>query len=200
MTTLVVLIAYLLGSIPFGYLIVKIKKGVDVRSIGSGNIGATNVLRAAGRLGALLTLVLDVAKGYLAVLLASDFTQNTTSAVALSAIAAIAGHMFPIYLKFQGGKGVATGVGIFLYLATVPLLFALAVFVITVLLSRYVSLGSILGAAAFPVFYYLLESSNNRSPWVLFAAFFCSSLIIIKHHENIQRLFTGTERKLSRSK
>jgi glycerol-3-phosphate acyltransferase PlsY len=199
MTFLTSIVSYLLGSIPFGYLIVRIKKGTDVRSVGSGNIGATNVLRAAGGGGALLTLLLDMAKGYLAVLMTALLTDHAPPAVALSAAAAILGHMFPVYLKFRGGKGAATGAGIFLFLAPVPLLIAAALFLAVVAVSRYVSLASILSAAAFPVLYLSLKYSQDRSPWILLAALFCSCLIIVKHQENIQRLRAGTERKLGRS-
>ena len=198
MVFLALIASYLLGSIPFGYLVVRIKQGSDVRSVGSGNIGATNVFRAAGRGGAVLTLLLDAAKGYLAVLITALLTGYASPAVAMSAMAAILGHVFPIYLKFQGGKGVATGAGIFLFLAPVPLLITLALFVGVVAVSRYVSLGSIVGAAAFPVFYYLLKYFRNPSPWILFATLFCSCLIIVRHQENMQRLHAGTERKLGR--
>ena len=200
MTLLVVVLSYLIGSVPVGYLIVQLKKGLDVRSVGSGNMGATNVMRAAGRSGALLTLILDVAKGYSAVLFAGLLTDNGARAIALSALAVILGHVLPIYLKFRGGKGVATGVGIFLYLATIPILIALVVFLIVVGLSRYVSLGSMLGAASFPILYYLLDYSRQPSPWILFAACFCSGLIIMTHHENIRRLMAGTERKFAGAK
>ncbi len=200
MTLLAVILSYLIGSIPFGYLIVQLKKGLDVRSVGSGNTGATNVMRAAGRSGAVLTLILDVAKGYSAVFFASLLMQNEARGIALSALAAILGHVLPIYLRFKGGKGVATGVGIFLYLSTIPILIALVVFLIVVGLSRYVSLGSMLGAASFPIFYYLLDYSRRPLPWILFAACFCSGLIIITHYENIRRLMAGTERKLAGGK
>ena len=128
MTFLALILSYLLGSIPFGYLVVRTKQGTDVRSVGSGNIGATNVFRAAGRGGAVLTLLLDAAKGYLAVLITAQLTGHASPAVAVSAMAAILGHVFPVFLKFQGGKGVATGAGIFLFLAPVPLLITLALF------------------------------------------------------------------------
>lgn len=199
MTFLLAFIAYLFGSIPFGYLIVKLKEGRDVRSGGSGNIGATNVLRTAGRGSAILTLALDAAKGYLAVWIAGWISHHSPQAIAFAAMAAVLGHLFPIYLKFRGGKGVATALGVFLYLALGPILLAAGLFLGVVLLSRYVSLGSIAAAAAFPVAYYLWAYPKNPSPWLLFAALFCSGLVIAKHHGNIHRLWAGTERKLGAS-
>src|SRR5262245_32324656 len=154
MTLLLVLTAYLLGSIPFGYLIVKFKEGRDVRSSGSGNIGATNVLRTAGHSSAVLTLALDAAKGYLAVWLASSITQGSPQTVALAATAAVLGHLFPIFLKFKGGKGVATALGVFSYLSTIPILIAVVAFLGVVILFRYVSLGSMVAAVAFPAAYF----------------------------------------------
>jgi glycerol-3-phosphate acyltransferase PlsY len=192
-----ILLAYFLGAIPFGYLIVRWKKRVDIRAVGSGNIGATNALRVAGWSGALLTLVLDAAKGYLAVLGASYFTNQHKSYIALAAVAAVLGHVFPIYLKFKGGKGVATGVGIFLYLASVPLLGAVAIFVAVLALSRYVSLGSIIGTCAFPILYFLLSYRKDPSLWILLAAVFCSSLVVWRHRDNIKRIVAGTESKFT---
>lgn len=200
MTFLLALIAYLLGSIPFGYLIVKIKEGRDVRSTGSGNIGATNVLRTSGWGSAALTLLLDGAKGYLAVWVAGWATQQDPPAMAFCAVAATAGHMFPVYLKFKGGKGVATALGVFLCLALMPTLASVGLFLTVVGLLRYVSLGSIVAAAAFPLFYYFWEFvgeyPQNSSLWLLSAVVLSSALIIARHHENIQRLVAGTERKL----
>ena len=194
---LLIVIAYGLGSTPFGYLIVQIKKGIDVRSVGSGNIGATNVLRAAGRSGALLTLFLDAAKGYVAVWLVDSWTGHNPSLVAISAMAVFLGHVFPFYLHFRGGKGVATGLGIFLYLAVIPLLCTLGVFVTVVVFWRYVSLGSIVAAAVFPVLYFLVPGNHPASWWTIVAVCFCSVLIIAKHHDNIRRLLNGTEPKFS---
>jgi glycerol-3-phosphate acyltransferase PlsY len=192
-----ILLAYFLGAIPFGYLIVHWKKHVDIRGVGSGNIGATNALRAAGWSGALLTLVLDTTKGYLAVLGASYLTNHNKSYIALAAVAAVLGHVFPIYLKFRGGKGVATGVGIFLYLATIPLLGAVAIFVVVLAFSRFVSLGSIIGTCSFPILYFLLSYRKDPSLWILLAAVFCSSLVVWRHRDNIKRLVAGTESKFT---
>lgn len=199
MTLLLVFIAYLIGSIPFGYLIVKLKEGRDVRSVGSGNIGATNVLRTAGRGSALLTLLLDAAKGYLAVWLAGWISHNSPQTVALAAIAAVLGHLFPAFLKFKGGKGVATVLGVFLYVSPIPILIAAGSFVGVVVVFKYASLGSIVAAVVFPAAYLLLSYPRNPSSWLFLPVLVCPGLVIVKHHENIQRLWAGTERKLGAS-
>ena len=194
-------IAYLLGSIPFGYILVRVFHGQDVRESGSGNIGATNVARSAPALGA-LTLLLDATKGLLAVaagsLLAASASRGAAARpplyafAALAALFAVIGHMFPIWLKFRGGKGVATSVGVFLALAPKTLLVALALFVALVAVFRYVSLGSIVVAAAFPLIAYGLRDYHS-SPAILAAISAIAVLIIIKHRENIRRLLAGTE-------
>jgi len=198
-------IAYLLGSIPFGYILVRAFRGKDIRESGSGNIGATNVARSSPALGA-LTLLLDAVKGLLAVtagsLLAASAGRAATTRPPLYALAAIAalfavvGHMFPVWLKFRGGKGVATSVGVFLALAPKTLLVALALFVALVAVFRYVSLGSIMVAAAFPLIAYALHNYHS-SPAVLAAMCAIAVLIIIKHRENIRRLLAGTESRLA---
>ena len=199
MTLLLVLTAYVLGSIPFGYLIVKLKEGRDVRSSGSGNIGATNVLRTAGRSSALLTLLLDATKGYVAVWLAGWISHDAAQTVALAAIAAVLGHLFPAFLKFRGGKGVATVLGVFLYVSPIPILIAAGSFVCVVVISKYVSLGSMVAAVVFPVAYLLLSYPRNPSSWLFLPVLVCPGLVIMKHHQNIQRLWAGTERKLGAS-
>src|SRR5262245_55313311 len=150
---------YLVGSIPFGYLIVRLTSGSDVRQTGSGGTGATNVSRRAGKLAGVLTLTLDALKGAFAVLLARVLVGNTGANakwwVAAVAIAAIAGHIFPVWLAFRGGKGVATAVGVFFMLAPFALLCAGVVFIVVVLITRYVSLGSITAAALIPFFLWL---------------------------------------------
>lgn len=191
------ILAYLLGAIPFGYLFVRLKQGVDIRAVGSGNIGATNVLRATGRSAALLTLALDTAKGYLAVFGTGYFTHQDRHFVALAAGAVLLGHVFPIYLKFKGGKGAATGMGVFLYLATLPVLGSMMIFLVVVVIWRFVSLGSILGTAAFPILYFLMDYRQEPSFWTLLAAVFCSCLVIFRHKDNIKRLAAGTENKLT---
>jgi len=196
-------IAYLLGSIPFGYILVRVFHGQDVRASGSGNIGATNVARSSPALGA-LTLLLDAAKGLLAMaagsLLAASAGQATAKSrytfAALAAVFAVIGHMFPVWLKFRGGKGVATGVGVFLALAPKTLLVALALFVALVAAFRYVSLGSIVAAAAFPIIAYGLHDYHS-SPGILAAMCAIAVLIIIKHHDNIRRLLAGTENRFA---
>ena len=192
-------IAYLLGSIPFGYILVRVFHGQDVRDSGSGNIGATNVARSSPALGA-LTLFLDATKGLLAVtaasLLAVSASRGTArplySFAALAAAFAVVGHMFPIWLKFHGGKGVATSVGVFLALAPKTLLVAMALFLALVAAFRYVSLGSIIAAAAFPLIAYALHDYHSSAD-ILVTMCVIAALIIVKHRDNIRRLLAGTE-------
>jgi glycerol-3-phosphate acyltransferase PlsY len=198
----VAILGYLLGSIPFGYLFVKIFRGTDIRDTGSGNIGATNVARSSPALG-ILTLVLDAAKGLLAVICASALAPRTNlpylySAMALAAFCALLGHMFPVWLKFRGGKGVATGVGGFVAIVPKAVLIAICVFAALVALFRYVSLGSIVAAAALPALIYLLYVQPGLPMQsVLAAAVAASLLIIAKHYQNIFRLLAGTEHRFS---
>jgi len=193
------LIAYLMGSVPCGYLIVRWQKGIDVRTTGSGSIGATNVMRNLGIVGFVVTFVLDVGKGTAAVLLASKLTANDPRWVAAAAVAAIFGHCFPAWLKFRGGKGVATGVGVFLALAPVQVGLVLAVFAVVVSIWRYVSLGSIIASAVFPILVYFLEQPPPPLAIVL-GATGGAAIIIAKHHSNIRRLLKGTENRLGRKK
>lgn len=202
---LVVIIAYLLGSIPFGYLIVRAKAGDDIRKTGSGGTGATNVSRRAGKAAGVITLVLDALKGSIAVVFAKLLLGDggpTTSAdwwIAAAAIATILGHIFPVWLSFRGGKGVATGVGIFLILAPIALLCAGVLFVAIVSLTRYVSLGSIIASATIPVFVWLqsvfVEPTADVRP-LLTAAIAGAVLILLAHRGNIERLARGTESKI----
>ena len=191
------LFAYLLGSIPFGYLIVRWQKGVDVRGTGSGSTGATNVMRNLGIIGFVTTFILDVGKGYVAVLLASRLTSGEPRWIALSSVAAIMGHCFPVWLKFRGGKGVATGVGVFLALAPLQVALALIIFAIVAAIWRYISLGSIVATAAFPLLVYFMK--HPPLPIVLGAAG-GALLIIAMHHANIRRLLSGTESKVGTRK
>jgi acyl phosphate:glycerol-3-phosphate acyltransferase len=193
-------VAYLLGSIPFGYLLVRFFRGQDIRSVGSGNIGATNVLRSGARGLGLATFLLDVLKGCTAVwlggLLASWLAPGLElrNAEALAAIFAVIGHMFPVWLGFRGGKGVATGFGVFLVSAPWAALAAIGVFFLVLALSRYVALGSIVGAASFPVFAWFLVG-GDRPAFFIAAQSLVALLIIVMHHQNIRRLLTGTENR-----
>lgn len=183
-------IAYLVGGIPFGYLLVRAKTGEDVRAKGSGNIGATNVLRTTGRLAGVATLVLDIAKGCCAVWLAGKLTNHSPGAMSLAALAVMAGHAYPVYLKFHGGKAVASFIGAFLVLTPVPLLAALALFVIVVAATRHISLGSIVAAGSLPLAVYLIE---HPAGVVLIASLLAGAFIIYRHRANIERLRAGTE-------
>jgi acyl phosphate:glycerol-3-phosphate acyltransferase len=193
-------LSYLLGSIPFGYLLVKIFRGEDVRQSGSGNIGATNVARKSPALGA-LTLLLDAAKGTTAVVFAYLMADRTHAGIpsqkelALAAVFVIAGHMFPLWLKFRGGKGVATGLGAFAVIAPEAVMIAAVIFLVVVLIFRFVSLGSITSVAAFPLLVWLLHEYSGES---LTLGFIClaSLLIVAAHHENIRRLLAGKENRL----
>ncbi len=203
--TAVAVIAYLLGSIPFGVILTRVFLGTDVRKIGSGNIGATNVMRTGSKKLGIATLILDAAKGYAAVWIAQLIAVHTGAGLysdgrtayrllGLAAVAAMIGHIFPIWLKFKGGKGVATGVGVFLAVAPIAVLIVLGIFAIIFGLSRYVSLASIIATAAFPAFAYLVMKEQNAAimPFIIAAAI----LIIAKHHQNIRRLLAGTEHRL----
>ncbi len=191
---LALMIAYLLGATPFGYLLVKWKTGRDVRALGSGNIGATNVLRTTSRALGILTLLLDIGKGFLAVWIAARLTAASPQWTSAAALAVMAGHAFPVFLKFQGGKAVASFVGAFLYLTPLPLAVTLALFVVVVAATKYISLGSILGAAALPFLAWLID--HPPAP-VVAAAAIGGAFIILRHKENIVRLRAGKENALS---
>lgn len=193
-------LAYFLGSIPFGYLLVRIFRGEDVRRGGSGNIGATNVSRKSPVLG-VLTLLLDAVKGSMAVGLAIFLTHTLPAPImfrgmSLAALCAVIGHIFPIWLKFCGGKGVATGLGSFLIIAPKAVVVAIILFIVVVAISRYVSLGSIISVAVFPIAVFILHE-YGESPTSMAIISLVSLLIIIKHHTNIRRLLAGTENHLS---
>ena len=183
-------IAYLLGGIPFGYLLVRLTTGRDVRQAGSGNIGATNVLRTTGRGAGIATLLLDIAKGYLAVWLEGRLTGGHVEWMSAAALAVMIGHSYPVFLHFRGGKAVAAFVGAWLCLTPIPLIATLVVFVVMVAWSRHISLGSIIGAGTFPLAVWLIE----HPPLIVVAAAIASgALIIYRHRENIVRLRAGTE-------
>jgi len=205
-TVLIAVAAYLLGSIPVGYLLVRVFRNQDIRAVGSGNIGATNVLRTGSKgLGA-ATFLLDMLKGCAAVWLGTAVWSwmvvgtYVVPAVplrdfeALAALCAVIGHMFPVWLRFKGGKGVATGFGVFLVAAPWAALAAITVFLIVLALSRYVSLASILGAASFPFFAWFLTRGERPAFFIAVQAA-VALMIIAKHYKNIQRLFAGTEHR-----
>jgi glycerol-3-phosphate acyltransferase PlsY len=201
---LVAVAAYLLGSIPSGYLLMRVFRHQDIRTIGSGNIGATNVLRSGARGLSAATFLLDMLKGCAAVGLgafcAASFMPFAAprNVEALAALCAVLGHMFPIWLRFKGGKGVATGFGVFLVAAPWAALAAITVFFIILAITRFVSLASILGAAGFPVFAWFLVR-GEKPAFFIAAQIIVASLIIAKHHQNIRRLLTGSESRFGAS-
>jgi glycerol-3-phosphate acyltransferase PlsY len=187
---LIPLVSYLLGSIPFGYLLIRSTEGKDIRFLGSGNIGATNVFRRS-RLAGILTLVLDAGKGYLAVALAG-WLGGGLRWQAAAAVFAIMGHMFTLWLRFRGGKGVATGCGAYLALSPISVVTTLGLFVLILIGTRYISASSIGATAFFPFWAYLYGAPAP----VLWGGALGAVLIIAKHHQNIRRLLSGTETKL----
>lgn len=191
---LVLPLAYLLGAIPFGYLLVKWKTGRDVRAGGSGNIGATNVLRTSGRLAGILTLLLDIAKGFAAVWLADRLSGGDAAWMSAAAVTAMLGHAYTVFLGFHGGKAVATFVGAFLYLTPLAMAAVLVVFAGTVAWTRFISLGSIVGAATFPLAVWLIL--HPPLP-VVAAAVAGGAFIVWRHSGNIRRLRAGTENVFS---
>jgi glycerol-3-phosphate acyltransferase PlsY len=188
--TLAIVVAYMIGSIPFALLLAR-RLGADLRRTGSGNLGAANVVRASGWTAGLSVAALDVAKGAVSVLLAARISENA-SAPALAGVAAVVGHVYPVWLRFRGGKGVATACGVFSVLTPAAVPPALAVFVGTVWLTKYVSAGSVLATMALPPIAYAVGSP---APAVL-AACAVAALIVFRHRSNLVRLRTGTERRL----
>jgi glycerol-3-phosphate acyltransferase PlsY len=201
--------AYLIGSIPFSYLVVRLMSGQDIREHGSRNVGATNVARSFGKAPGIIALFLDGAKGYAAVLLAEWLTRRSDWPlavgrdawpwhsvafwVAFAALIAVVGHMFPVWLRFHGGKGVATATGAFLALDPLSVAASIIVFLIVLLTMRYVSLASMISAASFPLFLRFL----SKGPfWTTIVSIVISILIIVKHHSNIARLAHGAERRI----
>ena len=189
----------MLGSIPFGYLLVRLFRGEDVRQSGSGNIGATNVSRKSPVLGA-MTLLLDALKGIAAMVVAYKLADRavpipTYEQMALAALFAVVGHSYPVWLKFRGGKGVATGLGSFVLIAPKAVLVATIVFLAVVAISRHVSLGSIAAVATFPVAAWII-GRTYIPPAALIMMSLASLLIIARHHENIRRLLSGTENRI----
>ena len=184
-------LAYLLGSIPFGYLLVRIFRNEDIRASGSGNIGATNVARSGAKGLGIATLLLDLGKAWLAVVIAQHLAPGNFDLAMAAAVVAILGHMFPVWLGFKGGKGVASGLGVFIALVPWASLCILGVFVGVFLLTRFVSLASVVAAASFPIFgFYFVR---HPSPVVIAGFIIIPLLICVKHHANIRRLLAGTE-------
>jgi acyl phosphate:glycerol-3-phosphate acyltransferase len=189
-----VILAYFLGAIPFGYLLVRWTTGRDVRSAGSGNIGATNVLRTTGRAAGVATLILDLGKGYMAVWLASRFSGGSMLVMSAATLAVMAGHAYPVFLKFKGGKAVASCVGAFLCLTPLALAATLVVFVVVVATTRYISLGSVLAAGSLPLAVWLVSHAPTPA---LIAALVAGGFVIWRHKGNIERLRAGQEHVFS---
>ncbi len=210
----VVVAAYLIGSIPFSYLVVRTFAGADIRQHGSRNVGATNVARTFGKLPGILALILDIAKGYAAIITARWLVarpewpfsahpgggplQSREFWIALAGLIAVAAHMFPVWLRFHGGKGVATATGVFLALDPVVVAAAVIVFLIVLVVSRFVSLASILSAASVPLFFQFL--ANGAPFWRIIISIAIAMAVIAKHHSNIARLARRTERKMGQRK
>jgi len=198
---LIIPLAYLLGSIPFGLLIVKMARGTDVRKSGSGNIGAANVARTAGYLSGILTLILDAAKGFGAVWIAMHLSHGNMRWMIAAAVAAVVGHVFPFGLGFRGGKGVATGLGVFILICWQAVVAAAVLWILIVAFWRYSSLGSVVATAALPVFVYLLYAPGHAPPdFVTFPTVCISVLVLLKHRANIHRLIAGEENRIGKSK
>jgi acyl phosphate:glycerol-3-phosphate acyltransferase len=189
------LAAYFIGAIPFSYLITRWKTGGDIRNMGSGNVGATNVLRTSGKLTALSALILDVGKGVAAVYLGRALGGNEIWG-AVGGFFAVVGHSFPVFLNFRGGKSVATGGGAFLVLCPLGIISAIAVFILLLLIFRIVSLASITASASFPLFAWLYGAEKGIVVWGAISALW----IILRHSENVVRLLRRTERKMGERK
>lgn len=190
--TAAIVAGYLIGSIPFALLLARRWGTADLRVIGSGNIGAANVMRASGVTPAVLVAILDVAKGAASVALVQRFTPGDAAAPAAAGFAAIIGHVYPIWLRCKGGKGVATACGVFAVLTPAVVPPVLAIFLATVALTKYISLGSVLATIALPPIAYAVGSP----PATVIAAFAASAIILFRHRSNVERLRTGTERRI----
>jgi acyl phosphate:glycerol-3-phosphate acyltransferase len=211
---LLVAAAYLLGSIPFSFLVVKLFTGKDLRKLGSQNVGATNVARTAGKMPGIVALLLDGVKGWAAVALAQwlvsrpqwpyaapvagDILASREFWIALAGLVAVLAHMFPLWLRFHGGKGVATATGVFLALDPIVIAGALIVFAIVLLATRYVSLASMISAASIPLFFRFLV--HDAPFWRIVVSILIALAVIMKHHSNISRLARGTERRMGERK
>ncbi len=195
MSLIAIIVSYLIGSISVGYVIAKVSKGIDIREYGSGNIGTTNILRTLGLAPALLVLFLDMFKGFLAVLLA-NWLVGTTGIAMFSGIAAVLGHNFPIFFSFKGGKGIATSLGVFLGLN--PLVFGIITVlgILIILVTRYVSLASIIGAILFPFLLWYFKGDTLLGVREIGLSIVLSVMALVSHRGNIQRLLNGTESKI----
>ncbi len=207
---IIVVASYLIGSIPFSFLVARLMAGTDIRQQGSFNVGATNVARTAGNRAGVIALLLDISKGYAAVALAQWIAyrpdwpipaavtggpiQSRAFWIALAGLAAVLGHMFPIWLRFHGGKGVATATGVFLALGPIVIAAAAIVFLIVLLSTRFVSLASMFAAASVPIFFHFLQPGAPF--WRLVISILIAIAVIVKHHSNIARLVNGTEGRL----
>ncbi len=190
-------LGYLLGSIPFGYLIARVAGGSDIRQTGSGNIGATNVARTLGLGAGVLTLLLDAGKGALAVWLAGRYGHGVASPLVFAGVAAILGHLFPVWLKFHGGRGVATAIGVFLMIGWIAVVVDLVVWVVAMIVWRYASLSSMLWAAALPLLmYWLYAPGLHPPPEISVGTVLAAILILWRHRENMRRLVEGTEPRM----
>lgn len=192
-------LAYLLGSIPTSFIMGRLIKGIDIRNFGSGNVGATNALRVLGTKIGIITLIIDIGKGILAVHLGKLMNPEYSNLMLIGfGLAAILGHIFTIFLNFRGGKGVATSAGVFIALIPVPLVFALLIFVLSVWISRYVSLGSILAALTLFIIELIINLKNHFAEFeILIFVFLITVFIVLRHKANIKRLLAGNENKIS---
>ncbi|NUN24635.1 MAG: glycerol-3-phosphate 1-O-acyltransferase PlsY [Candidatus Jettenia caeni] len=193
------IISYLIGSIPFGFLITKMVKGVDIRQFGSGNPGATNVGRVLGKPYGILVFILDMLKGFLPVFLFdrlfSGYGHNLT--LILCGMGVICGHTFPVFLNFKGGKAAATSCGVFLWLAPLPLIISAAAWLLIITISRYISLGSMLSSIVLVVCIILFgKDPFGQGLYLTLFSIFISILLIVRHKSNIERLLRGTESKI----
>lgn len=194
---LVLLAAYFLGSIPFGLLIARAAGAGDIRQKGSGNIGAANVTRSAGKIAGIFTLLLDALKGYTAVWLAAHFLGGSMRWMIAAAVSAVLGHVFPAWLKFRGGKGVATGLGVFIPIAPIAVAAAAVIWILIVLFWGYSSLGSIISAAVLPLLVYFLYAPGHEPPLaVTLGTVFIAILVLVKHRANMERLMRGEENSI----
>ena len=203
---LIVILAYLIGSIPTAYILFKIKKGDDIRNYGSGNVGGTNIIRTLGVSWGLFTIIMDVLKGFIPVLISYLIYPEDLVLAAIASVAAVLGHIFPLYIKFKGGKAIATAFGAIIgvsampfvsnpiWMRILPIFIILGIWGIVFAISRIVSLGSIIAAAITPLAFFI-----TKYPWaIVIAGFFYGLLTIISHRENIKRLIRGEEKKIKR--